>query len=151
MIKQLLFMLALSGSLTVQAQTEEKPVIKVETSPASEQEEPLVYVDTPAEFPGGRQALMKYLSENLVYPESAIENGLQGKCVLKFVVSKTGTISMVSVQRGVPDCPECDAEAIRVIKAMPAWKPGQMNGKPVASYFNLPITFRLPEPEEPKK
>lgn len=107
--------------------------------------EPVVhaYVDEPAEFPGGMAALKRYLADNIKYPQAARELGLQGKCYLQFVVSSSGNISNVTVQRGVPDCPECDKEAVRVVKGMPGWKPGKLGGKAVHSTFNLPISFTL--------
>lgn len=104
---------------------------------------PELYVDEPAEYPGGRPAMMSYLSENIHYPEIAVQLGLEGKCYLKFVVSKKGDISEVTVQRGVPDCKECDKEAVRVVKGMPIWRPGKIKGKAVDSYFNLPVAFTL--------
>lgn len=100
-------------------------------------------LEEPAEYPGGRAALMKFLQNNLTYPQTAIESGLQGKCYLRFVVAKDGAISNVTVVKKVPDCPECDEEAIRVVKMMPKWIPGKAKGKAVNSYFNLPINFKL--------
>ena len=99
--------------------------------------------DEPAEFPGGHPALVKYLGSNIHYPQGPAELGIQGKCHLKFVVSKIGDISDVKVMRGVSDCPECDKEAVRVVKNMPLWRPGRVKGKPVDSYFNLPVKFAL--------
>lgn len=107
------------------------------------EEEPLKFVEEAAEFPGGIGAMRKYLAENIVYPQTAKELDIQGKCYLTFVVSAQGNISNVTVARGVPDCPECDKEAIRVIRSMPKWKPGKNGGKAVPSYFNLPVTFTL--------
>ncbi len=107
--------------------------------------EPEIYtvVDEAAEFPGGMGALKKYMTDNLRYPEKAKEIAISGKVYLQFIVSKTGDISNVKLLRGLPDCHECDAEAIRLIKAMPDWKPGKQNGKPVDSYFNLPVEFKI--------
>lgn len=104
---------------------------------------PTMWVDEPAEFPGGHKAMLRFLAENLNYPQVARELNLEGKCNLKFVVSKTGNISDVTVERGVPDCPECDKEAVRVVKKMPDWRPGKVKGKAVDSYFNLPVKFTL--------
>lgn len=98
-----------------------------------------------AEFVGGREAMIKYLSENLVYPESAKKNGIEGKVYLKFVISVSGNISNVSVKKSIPDCKECDTEAVRVVKNMPDWKPAKNNGKPVNSWYTLPITFKPAE------
>lgn len=110
-----------------------------------EKEIPQVYtfVDEPAEFPGGMGAMKKYIDDNLRYPETVKELGIEGKCYVQFTVSEMGDISDIRVQRGVPDCPECDKEAVRLIKGMPKWKPGKTNGKAVKSRFNYPVTFRL--------
>lgn len=103
------------------------------------------FVEESPEFPGGMTALKAYIEANLKIPEVAIQQGLEGKCYLQFIVSKSGNVSNVEVKRGVPDCPECDAEAIRMVKSMPKWKPGKNGGKPVNCLFNLPVRFKLPE------
>ncbi len=100
-------------------------------------------VDEPAEFPGGLEALKKYMAENLKYPETAKEKGLEGKCYIQFVVSLDGKISNVKIRKGVVDCPECDKEAVRMVEAMPLWKPGKVNGRAVSSLFSLPVLFKL--------
>lgn len=102
-----------------------------------------LYVEESAEFPGGMGALKQYLADNIKYPQTALELGVEGKCYLQFVVSASGNISNVEVKRGVPDCPECDKEAVRVVKNMPHWKPGKNGGKAVHSVFNLPVTFKI--------
>ncbi len=104
---------------------------------------PEMYVDEMAEFPGGNDKLAPYLRDHVKYPQIAQELGLQGKCHTQFVVNTAGDISEVTVKRGVPDCKECDKEAVKVINAMPRWKPAKKNGKTVASYYNLPIVFKL--------
>lgn len=101
------------------------------------------FPDIDAAFPGGIKAMMSYLSNNIRYPEVALQIGAQGKVVLRFVVGKDGSIENVTVAKGVPGCPECDKEAIRVVKSMPNWKPAQSKGNVVKSYFNLPITFQI--------
>lgn len=108
-------------------------------------QEPVILeiVEEPAEFPGGIDALKKYLADHIVYPESAKEAGISGKVYLKFVVSNQGNISNVKVMRGIAGCPECDREATRVVKAMPKWTPGKNSGKTVNMYYNLPIIFKL--------
>lgn len=110
-----------------------------------EKKDPVIetVVDELAEYPGGRKALLKFLSENIQYPDIARELGLSGKAVLKFVVGVDGKISSVSVIRGVKDCKECDNEAIRVIRKMQPWAPAKKNGKVVPSYFTLPVEFIL--------
>ena len=110
-------------------------------TPDKKRDEVYVAVEQPAEFPGGMAKLMNYLSESIRYPENAIKNEIQGKVVVKFVVEKDGSIGDASVLKGID--PELDNEAIRVIKSMPAWIPGKNNGEDVASFFNLPVTFKL--------
>lgn len=73
----------------------------------------------------------------------AKEAGLSGKCYLRFVILPNGKITDIKVLRGVPGCPECDNAAIKVIQAMPVWKPGTQNGKPVSVFFNMPFNFQL--------
>ena len=105
------------------------------------EEEIFVAVEQQAEFPGGQGALMKFLSNNIRYPETAQQNDIQGRVIVKFVVEKDGSIGNVTVVKGVDR--DLDREAIRVVKKMPRWQPGKNNGVAVRSYFNLPVTFRL--------
>lgn len=106
-----------------------------------EPEKIFVAVEQPAEFPGGPAAMMKWLSNNIRYPESAQQNGISGRVVVKFVVEKDGSIGTPTIVKGVDR--DLDQEALRVVKRMPKWQPGKNNGQPVRSYFNLPVTFRL--------
>lgn len=99
------------------------------------------HVEVMPQFPGGNVELMRYLSANIKYPTIAAENGIQGRVVLKFVVSKDGSISNIQIVRSLD--PSCDKEAIRVVKGMPKWIPGMQNGHPVAVYFTLPVLFKL--------
>lgn len=99
--------------------------------------------DVFAEYPGGRAKMIQYLTSNLNYPEIARQAGIQGKCYLQFVINKQGDISDIKIVRAVPDCVECDKEAIRVIKKMPKWKPAIKDGQKVDSYFSMPINFSL--------
>jgi protein TonB len=101
----------------------------------------LTYVEQPAEFPGGQVAMFKFIQDNIRFPESASEAKISGKCYLKFVVTKAGVVEQVKVVRGVSGCPECDREAIRVLKSMPRWRPGITQGKAVHSYYTLPFAF----------
>ena len=97
--------------------------------------------EQPAEFPGGPAAMMKWLSNNIRYPEAAQANGIHGRVVVKFVVEKDGSIGSPSIVKGVDR--DLDQEALRVVKRMPKWQPGKNNGQPVRSYFNLPVPLRL--------
>jgi len=93
------------------------------------------------EFPGGEEALMKYLSENLEYPELATEDKLEGKVTIGFVVQEDGKVVDVEVLEGIGG--GCDEEAVRVVNAMPNWSPGYEKGKPVKVEYSLPIAFKL--------
>jgi protein TonB len=84
---------------------------------------------------------MEFLGRNLQYPSLPLELGIQGKSYFQFVVDKKGEISRIKVIRPFDECPECDAEAKRVISKMPIWKPAKKNGKNVDSYFQMPINF----------
>lgn len=92
-------------------------------------------------FPGGDAALMKYLAENIKYPVSAQKAKEQGRVVVQFIVEKDGTVTGVKTVRSVT--PALDAEAVRVIKAMPKWTPGKQDGQPVRVNYNVPVSFRL--------
>ncbi len=98
-------------------------------------------VEDQPEFPGGHEALYKYLSDNIRYPTMAREAGIQGTVFVTFVVERDGSISNVDVVRGIGG--GCDAEAIRVVKNMPRWQPGKQRGQPVRVQFNLPVRFML--------
>lgn len=98
-------------------------------------------VENMPEFPGGRGKLMQYLASNIKYPPYAKEAGIQGRVFINFVVERDGSITAVKVLRGIGG--GCDEEAVRVVKAMPKWKPGMQRGKPVRVSFNLPVKFTL--------
>jgi periplasmic protein TonB len=113
-------------------------------SVVDEKEEPVYdIVDEPADFPGGLTALREYMMENLKYPQTALEKELQGRCLLQFYVSKDGSISNIKIKKGVTNCPECDMEAIRLVKSMPRWKPGKIEEKAVNSKFTFTVSFIL--------
>jgi TonB family protein len=90
---------------------------------------------------GGMSVLMRYLNENIRYPEEASKKGIEGKVVVEFVVNTDGSIDEVEVRKGISK--ECDEEAVRVVKAMSAWKPGVDKGEPVNVRMALPINFKL--------
>jgi periplasmic protein TonB len=93
------------------------------------------------EFIGGEEALYKFLGNELKYPTLAKENLIQGTVLVEFVIERDGSASNVKVL--VPLFPDCDQEAVRVIKSMPKWKPGKQMGKPVRCFYNIPIRFTL--------
>lgn len=113
--------------------------IKVEEAPVVE--EIFDVVEEQAAFPGGMDALKKYLGDNLKYPPMAKESGVQGKVYVQFVVFKDGNVGDIKVLRGIGS--GCDEEAVRVVKGMPKWTPGKQRGRSVSSRFTLPINFKL--------
>lgn len=117
------------------------PPVEVEDE-AEDEEIVFVKVEKDPEFPGGVQALFKYLSENIKYPVIAQENGIQGQVVCQFTVNKDGSIVDINVVRSSGE-PSLDKEAVRVIQSMPKWKPGQQGGKAVRVKYTLPVRFRL--------
>lgn len=120
---------------------QEQVVVKEPEPEKPVEEEIFVAVEQQAEFPGGMAALMKWLSNNIRYPEAAQQNDIQGKVIVKFVVEKDGSIGAATILKGVDK--DLDREALRVVKKMPKWQPGKNNGVAVRSYFNLPVTFKL--------
>jgi len=98
-------------------------------------------VQSMPEFPGGMEAMQRYLKENLQYPQEDRSIGIQGTVYVFFIVEKDGTISNVSLARGIGG--SCDQEALRVVSRMPRWVPGMQMTKPVRVQISLPISFRL--------
>ena len=92
-------------------------------------------------FPGGMPAMMQWLSENINYPVLAVENGVQGRVIVQFVVEKDGSVTDVSIAKSVE--PSLDKEAIRVVSIMPRWNPGKQNGSPVRVKYTVPVMFSL--------
>ncbi len=107
----------------------------------SAEDEIFVIVEKRADFPGGQAALRKYLAENIVYPEMALENNLQGTVYVKFVVGKDGNVSLAEIVKGVD--PALDNEALRVVKKLPKFIPAEQRGKPVRMWYTLPVKFTL--------
>lgn len=106
-----------------------------------EEEGVFMVVEVMPEFPGGQDAMIKYLVANITYPELERKNGIQGMVVVKFIVEKDGSISHVKIVKGVT--PNLNAEALRVVREMPRWTPGTQRGKEVRVTINLPIRFTL--------
>lgn len=118
-------------------------IVETESSntPSAPQPEVFSYVEQMPEFPGGYDALMTFLRNNIQYPEVAREMNISGKVICQFIVYKDGSVGEIKILRGIH--PSCDSEAIRVLKKMPLWKSGKQNGAPVNVRMNLPINFVL--------
>lgn len=98
-------------------------------------------IQKPPSFPGGEIELIKFLNKNIEYPALAKENNIQGSVALTFVVNKDGSVSDVQIIKDIGG--GCGKEAVRVVKAMPKWSPGEANGHAVKVRFTLPVRFRL--------
>lgn len=134
----------LSAKPNTEAPAEENIEVQEVKTQVIEQEAPkeiFTVVEENPTYPGGDEARIKFLMENMKYPEEAKELGVQGKVFVTFVVEVDGSITDVKVLRGIGS--GCDDEAVRVVKSMPKWVPGKQRGVPVRVQFNLPINFKL--------
>jgi len=120
-------------------ETEIRDIVEEEVVEAAPQI--FTIVEEQAEFPGGYQKMMEFISKNISYPQIARETNIQGKVYVQFVVRKDGSITDAKILRGIGG--GCDQEALKVVKKMPKWKPGKQRNQPVNMYFNLPINFTL--------
>jgi len=128
----------------VEVKNEEVTVVEEVQEEVKEEEAPtevFVVVEEMPAFPGGDKAMMEFIYANIQYPELAKENNIQGRVTLRFCVTYKGGVDQVQVIRGVDKT--LDEEAVRVIKMLPAWKPGKQGGKPVNVWYSVPVTFQL--------
>ncbi len=139
----------INDDITIDAEADENtqveeykaPAIKqVEEEEVEEQQIFMVVENAPA-FPGGDAGRMKFLQDNIKYPQMARESGIQGTVYVTFVVERNGNVTDVKILRGIGG--GCDEEAVRVVQNMPKWEPGKQRGKPVRVQFNMPIKFTL--------
>ena len=135
-MKRLIFMslMATCCLTTVLAQ-------KTVVSQKDQKEEPFDVVEDMPAFPGGMEAMIQFISNNIQYPADAQKQKIDGRVLVNFVVEKDGSITEVKVIK--PTFPSLDAEAVRVVKAMPKWKPGYQKGQAVRVQFTMPINFSL--------
>jgi periplasmic protein TonB len=119
----------------------EVAVVAEEVQENVDEAEPFVVVEEMPMFPGGEVELLKYIMEHTQYPEVAKENNIQGKVIVRFCVTSKGGVDKVEILKSVD--PELDKEAIRVVKTLPAFKPGKQGGKPVPVWYMVPINFTL--------
>ena len=140
---------AAAGSTTFDQGTDDLNVVREhkeeiiveEKKPVVAKEEVFTAVEQMPQFPGGESELLKYLGSHINYPPMAAENNIQGRVVVKFVVKKDGNVGEVIVLRGKD--PDLDKEAVRVVKSLPKFIPGKMNGQPVAVWYTVPVNFKL--------
>ena len=105
--------------------------------------------ETMPQFPGGQGVMMKYLAANIKYPASAVKAKKQGRVIVTFVIQKDGSVTNARIAKSVD--PELDAEALRIVKAMPNWTPGTQDGKPVNVRYTIPVVFSLQKDVTPGK
>lgn len=130
------------NNTTIRANVQKKVVKTTKTTKEADASNKVYeVVEQMPSFPGGDAAMMKYLAENIKYPVSAQKAKEQGRVVVQFIVEKDGAVTGVKTVRSVT--PVLDAEAVRVIKAMPKWTPGRQGGQPVRVKYNVPVSFRL--------
>lgn len=122
---------------------EGEDLIELPPDPVVDPDEGKIFtvVEEMPSFPGGEEALIKYIQSQIKYPLIARENSIQGKVYISFYVDKDGKVKDPKVLRGIGG--GCDEEALRVVKTMPDWKPGRQNGRAVSVYYNVPISFSL--------
>ena len=118
-------------------------ITPVQIEQEEEEDEQVIFqvVENDPEFPGGVEAMYKYLGQNIKYPQLARENNITGRVYVSFVVEKDGSVSNVKVLRDIGG--GCGQEAVRVVKSMPKWTPGKQRGKAVRVQYNLPVNFSL--------
>jgi TonB family protein len=148
MIMVLFFSISVVPDLIAQETTKPEKKQKESTlvEQSSQNEEVFVVVEDMPQYPGGEEARIKFMIENIKYPEEARKKGVEGTVYVTFVIEKDGTINSIKILRGIGS--GCDEEAIRVISLMPKWKPGMQDGKTVRFQFNMPIKFSLDKGEK---
>ena len=133
--------LVVNAEVTDDTKNIEITPVKIEQEEEEEDVQIFTVVENDPEFPGGMEALYKYLRDNIKYPQLARDNNITGKVYVTFVVERDGSIANPRVLKDIGG--GCGAEAIRVVKAMPKWAPGKQRGKAVRVQFNLPVSFNL--------
>ena len=134
------FIMASQFATAQQSRGEQADTVKKER-PSTAREEVFTVVEDMPQYPGGEKAMMNFIANNIKYPRKALEEGVEGRVIVKFVVDKEGNVVDAKVIKGIGH--GCDEEALRVINSMPKWKPGKQRGKPVEVYYTLPIVFKL--------
>ncbi len=119
--------------------TDDGPALQ--DTPNTTPEEVVDVAEEDAEFPGGYDKLAEFIQNNLVFPDEALEIGVKGKAMVRFVVEKDGRISNATVERPIVECPACNKEALNVINKMPKWVPAKNAGRPVRLWVRIPVVF----------
>ena len=147
-MRQLLVLMTFLASVTVSAR-QSYEIVALPNPVDTADNKVLDVVEQMPSFPGGQAALFQWLSSNIKYPVVAMENGVQGRVLVTFVVERDGSISEVKVSKSVD--PSLDKEAVRVVSSMPKWTPGKQKGEAVRVKYTMPVTFRLSAPVNKNK
>ena len=141
-MKKVWMVMVLVGLLTCRTATAQETIIPYRPG-FGPVDEGKVYdvVEQMPSFPGGPAAMMEFISRSIVYPVSALKQELQGRVIVSFIVERDGRLSNAKVVKSV--APDLDKEALRIVKKMPRWIPGKLNGVCVRTKYTIPITFRL--------
>ena len=128
---------------STQSNLNESDCVLYNVTPSSTDPATSIYdvVEQTPQFPGGDKKLIEFISKNIHYPLIAQENGIQGRVIVRFVVTRTGKVDKCEVLRSLN--PGCDREALRVIRLLPQWIPGKQNGENVSVWYTIPINFKL--------
>jgi len=139
----LIFSISVTDRVIAQTDSEVKKVANTQEPVKKAQKEEVIFtvVEKMPEYPGGKEAMFKFIGSNVKYPSEARKNGIHGTSYITYIVEKDGKVNDVRLLRGFDK--DCDAEAMRVVKMMPNWKPGMQKGKAVRVQYNLPISFKL--------
>ena len=137
----ILKLLTVSSSMVLAQETLQPAELK--ENQTVENDVPYISVEQMPKFPGGDDAMFKYIGDNVVYPKSAQKTGISGIVYVYFIIDKNGNVTNAEVKRGVKGGEELNDEALRVIKGMPKWEPGYQNAKPASVQLTLPIKFML--------
>jgi len=126
------------------------PTVQNTNTIAQQPENKKIYtvVEKMPQFPGGEQALFEYINRHVRYPADAHQNGVQGKVIIRFAVNESGKVENAEIIRGI--YPSIDAEGLKVVSSLPDFTPGEQNGKKVAVWYTMPITFRLDDGKQDK-
>lgn len=154
-MKNILLIISLAGGITLSAQNSgtavetrdqvktEAPGSTVKTQSKDTSDEVLTFAAIMPEYPGGNEAMINYIQQNIKYPKDGRDSAITGTVYVQFVVRRDGYVSDVTVARGIKGYPSFGAEAVRVVSAMPKWEPAEMNDKPVSVKMTIPIRFSL--------
>ena len=145
MKKFILFLFLFVGFQSANAQDTTKTTNAINSNNAN-----INHIRVLPQFVGGEDSLYSYLQRNTIYPKSALDKNKHGTVYISFVISDSGKISEVIIRRGIKHAPELDSAAVNVVRNMPNWIPGKIDGKNVVAQLNIPIKFILDNPDKKK-